>query len=113
MADAQLIRTTSARAEVDDWERYDGFAAISPDLSQWALAYLHSRSIYLGRPSGGALTALRGHVRVGALAYSPDGTRLISGGREQVTSHDPRDTTVRVWTRKPAQCWRPSTWTAR
>lgn len=98
LADAQLIRTTSARAEVDDWERYDGFAAISPDLSQWALAYLHSRSIYLlDAASGEPLAVLRGHVRVGALAYSPDGTRLISGGREQVTSHDPRDTTVRVW----------------
>src|SRR5690554_1892102 len=32
LADAQLIRTTPARAKVDDWERYDGFAAISPDL---------------------------------------------------------------------------------
>ena len=98
LADAQLIRTTPARTEIDDLERYTGLAAISPDLSQWALAYLHSRSIYLlDATSGEPLAALRGHIRVGALAYSPDGTRLISGGRNGGTSHDPNDTTVRVW----------------
>src|SRR5690606_34420190 len=98
LADAHLIRTTPARAEIDDLERYTGLAAISPDLSQWALAYLHSRSIYLlDTTSGEPLAVLRGHIRVGALAYSPDGTRLISGGRNGGTSHDPNDTTVRVW----------------
>lgn len=98
LADAQLIRTTPARAEIDDLERYTGLAAISPDLSQWALAYLHSRSIYLlDATSGEPLAVLRGHIRVGALAYSPNGARLISGGRNGGTSHDPNDTTVRVW----------------
>ena len=98
LADAQLIRTTLARVEVDDQDRYSGFAAISPDLSQWALAYLDSRSIYLlDAASDEPLAVLRGHARVGALAYTPDGTRLISGGREQGSSHDSHDTTVRVW----------------
>lgn len=76
---------------------YDGFAAISPDLSMWALAHSNGSIYLLDASTGEELAFLEGHIRVGALAFTPDGTLLISGGKDGGSSENLNDTDVRVW----------------
>jgi len=76
---------------------YKGVAAISPDLFIWATAHIGGSIRMWDAQTGDQIAILEGHTRVGALAFSPDGRKLISAGGSGASSHDIRDTTLRVW----------------
>jgi len=78
---------------------YTGTAAISPDLSRWATAHNDGTISVWDVETENRVMLLEGHHRrVGALTFSPDGSRLVSaGGRVGAASMNPQDTTLRVW----------------
>jgi WD40 repeat protein len=78
---------------------YTGTAAISPDLSRWAIARNDGAVSVWDVETENRVMLLEGHHRrVGALTFSPDGSRLVSaGGRVGAASMNPQDTTLRVW----------------
>ncbi len=78
---------------------YTGTAAISPDLSRWAIAHNDGNISVWDVETKNRVMLLEGHHRrVGALTFSPDGSRLVSaGGRVGAASINPQDTTLRVW----------------
>lgn len=81
----------------DGFYAYEGFAAISPDLSLWAIAYRDGTIYLLDGVTGEERAKLTGHTRVGALVFTADGMRLISGGKGSVSSLGTPDTFVRLW----------------
>ena len=91
-------RVIEAQIESSDgFYQYDGFAAISPDLSMWAVAFRDGSIYLLDASTGEELVSLEGHIRIGALAFTPDGKLLISGGKDGGSSENVNDTDVRVW----------------
>lgn len=76
---------------------YAGVAAISPDLSRWATANKDGSIILWDTETGSRIALLNGHSLVGALAFSPDGKWLISGGGFDDYGFAEADTTLRVW----------------
>ena len=76
---------------------YKGIAAISANLSMWAIAHIGGNISLWDGQTGAQIALLEEHSRVGALAFSPDGRKLISAGGRGATGHDIRDTTLRVW----------------
>lgn len=84
--------------DVNDKERYSGAAAISSDLSMWATAHFGGSIRLWDVERGDILAVLEAHEVVSSLAFSPDGTKLISaGGKGGLTSHDIQDKTLRLW----------------
>ncbi|GAB4431971.1 MAG: hypothetical protein Kow00106_25850 [Anaerolineae bacterium] len=78
-------------------EHYNGIAAISADLSMWATASLGGSISLWSAATGARLAVSEGHEAVGALAFSPDGDRLVSAGYADPTGHGVRDTSLRLW----------------
>jgi len=77
---------------------YTGVAAISPDLSMWATAHQDGRISLWDAQTGQRTVLLEGHKWVGAMAISPDGMKLISGGgKAHAASFEPPDSSLRLW----------------
>jgi hypothetical protein len=76
---------------------YAGVSAISPDLSRWATANADGSINLWDTQTGSRIALLEGHVRVGALAFSPNGDMLVSGGGFDRYGFEAADLTLRTW----------------
>lgn len=76
---------------------YAGIAAVSPELDKWATANRDGDIALWDRQTGQQLHVLEGHGRVGQLAFTPDGSVLVTNGGASYSGLGPLDTTVRLW----------------
>lgn len=76
---------------------YTGVAAISHDLGKWATANVDGDIALWDAQSGQQIHVLEGHTRVGDLAFTPDGSILVSNGGGSYSGLEQVDPTVRLW----------------
>jgi WD40 repeat protein len=91
-----LIDQTEQIIHVDD-PNYAGIAAISHDLNKWATANFDGEIVLWDGQTGQQIHVLQGHTRVGAIAFTSDGSTLVSNGGGSYSGLEQVDPTVRFW----------------
>ncbi len=76
---------------------YAGVATIAPDLSRWATAHYDGSIRVWDALTGSLLQHFTGHTIVGALAFTPDDSTLISSGGFPYASIGKKDNSLWSW----------------
>ncbi len=76
---------------------YMGVAAISPDLSKWVTANWDGSMTVWDGQTGKQVSLFKGHIRVGGIAFTPDGSILVTHGAASYSGIGTQDDTVRIW----------------
>ncbi|OQW57103.1 MAG: hypothetical protein A4S14_09245 [Proteobacteria bacterium SG_bin9] len=80
--------------------------AFSPDGSRVAAAARHAIYVWEVRTGASLWTAKAHNVSVNALAFLPDGSKLLSGGGMYTRSDDPFDSPLKLWDAQTGQLTR-------
>jgi WD40 repeat protein/serine/threonine protein kinase len=90
----QTTKTVAAYPAATTDNGFNGLLCFSPDSQRLAIGQTDGRVRILRVSSGEELMAIQAHdARVTALAFSPQGDMLATGGNEGLS----RDTSVRLW----------------